>query len=165
MLFSNPKRTVRNNVFWAESGRNSKCQFLKNVIFQCFHQLSSDFGPTKNGISSGFCVLEVLFIHGVPWCILRCQYLGRNTAFLLIYARNVPKSRFLPLFYVFLVLVKDRWFRPNPNMNAISEVAPLKSSISLNMSVWAKSNFWIRGHGAFWIRTMRHPKHFILKQT
>ena len=48
-------------------------------------------------------------------------YLGVNIwaeiwPFLLIYARNAPKSRFLPLFHVFFVLLKDRWFRPDPIM-------------------------------------------------
>ena len=48
-------------------------------------------------------------------------YLGANIwaeirPFLLIYVRNAPKSRFLPLFHVFFVLLKDGWFWPDPIM-------------------------------------------------
>ena len=46
MLFSNPERLGRCNLFWAEEGRNFKPNVSKMFDFSLFWALQSDFGPT-----------------------------------------------------------------------------------------------------------------------
>ena len=130
-VFSNPKRTGRKNLFWAEMGRNLKVKFLKNAVFCILLHLMNDFGPSDMALKMLLSLVNPFLVHSKAFLCFKHHpskdWVGRNH----IRSQDRPQNHqkcfkmYIQLSFVFFEKV-----RSTPSISARSN-GPKCSSVVL----------------------------------